>query len=255
MHAQKTTEQVFVRVVGFSDVERHALNSMFRLSGQHAVGYSLWTPEAPQPAQLALLDGQSYEAPLALASPGLEGLKLIWVGSVAPTQAWRRFDRPIAWPDILRAMDELFAPPPELDFDLDVQTEDGGPDTQPPGHEAPGRRALIASASRDERLYLRARLALAELTQADEAETLPQALELIRANRYAVALVDFGLPGGEGWGLLRQLMHSRESVGRLIVTKARPTLPERMRARLGGVAALFDKPPPPAELHELLQKV
>ncbi len=258
MQAQTAAQRVFVRVIGFSDVERHALNSVFRLSGEHAVAYAPWTPDAPEPPRLALLDGQSYEAPLALASPALDGLKLIWIGSAAPAQAWRRFDRPIAWPQVVQAMNELFAPPAEageLDFDLDLGTgadaQDTGPDTQPPEPEAPRKRALIASASREERLYYRARLALAGLTQADEAETVPQALELTRSQQYAVALVDLGLPGEEGWTLARQLA----AAGPVILTKARPTLPDRLKARLQGAKALFAKPPPPEELHELLQKM
>jgi len=255
MSAQEKPQRVFVRVIGFSDVERHALNSMFRLSEDHAVSYALWTPEAPEPARIALLDGESYEAPLALASSGLEDVQLAWVGAVAPGNAWRRFSRPIAWPEVLQAMDELFAPPPELDFDLDVHAEDTGPDTQPPEPEAPRRRALIACASREDRLYLRARLALADLTQADEAETAAQVLELLRANRYTVSLVDFGLPGHDAWDLLREVAQSGEAAGSLIVIKARPSWPDRLRARRQGVRALFDKPPPPTDLHQLLLKL
>ena len=72
-------------------------------------------------------------------------------------------------------MDELFVPPEPVDFDLDF--DESAAETWPPTPE----RALIASADRDERLYLRAKLALADLTQADEAETGAQALELARA--------------------------------------------------------------------------
>jgi hypothetical protein len=72
--------------------------------------------------------------------------------------------------------------PEVIDFDLDVDS--AGPETQPPEPREPAKRALIASADRNERLYLRARLALAELTQADEAETGAQALELTRAHQY-----------------------------------------------------------------------
>ena len=50
-------EPVFVKVVGFSDVERHALNTLFRLSAGQAVHYMLWAEDAPAPAVLALVDG------------------------------------------------------------------------------------------------------------------------------------------------------------------------------------------------------
>ena len=248
------TQRVFVRVVGFTDVERHALNTVFRLSEQSETQYCLWMVDAPEAPQLALIDGQSYEAPLELQWPGQDGQKLIWVGAVAPANAWRVFDRPIVWPEVVKAMDEIFAPPPTLDFDLEIGSGTGFPDTAPPD-EQPGKRALIASANRDERLYLRAKLALADLTQADEAETGAQALELTRSQQYEVALVDFALPDMDGWVLLKELASAKPAIPHLIVTKAHASIPERLRAWFGGAEGVFDKPPHPGKLNDLLQRV
>ena len=79
---------VFVKVVGFRDVERHALNTVFRVSAEQPTCYALWTPEAPVMPHIALIDVESYEAGMALASPGLNrNLKLICVGSGAPERA------------------------------------------------------------------------------------------------------------------------------------------------------------------------
>ncbi|MEO8119797.1 MAG: response regulator, partial [Rhodoferax sp.] len=63
---------VYVKVVGFTDIERHALNTLFRLSTGQSTSYGLWTPEAPVPPRLALIDLDAYEAGLALASPRLD---------------------------------------------------------------------------------------------------------------------------------------------------------------------------------------
>ena len=101
--------------------------------------------------------------------------------------------------DGLAGADTLRFTPLNYDFDLDFDSD--SLDTRPPEPREPGKRALIASADRNERLYLRAKLALAELTVADEAETGAQALELARAHQYAVALVDFALPDVNGWAL------------------------------------------------------
>ena len=243
-------QRVFVKVVGFTDVERHALNTVFRLSEQRETSYCLWMADAPEAPQLALVDGQSYEATVELETPGSAGLKLIWVGAIAPASAWRIFDRPISWADIVSAMDELFAPPSVLDFDLDSDA----PDTQPPD-ELPGKRALIASADRNERLYLRARLALADLTQADEAETGAGALELTRKYQYDVALVDFALPDVDGWALLKELAGARPAIPHVIVTKSKASTGERLRAWLAGAQGLLDKPPHPGKLQDLLHRV
>ena len=89
---------VFVKVVGFRDVERHALNTVFRVSAEQPTCYALWTPESPVMPHIALIDVESYAAGLALASPGLNPhLKLICVGEGAPARAWRVFPRPNNW--------------------------------------------------------------------------------------------------------------------------------------------------------------
>lgn len=150
-----------------------------------------------------------------------------------------------------------------IDFDFDdVDTQPPaaeGPATQPPDTLPPDlpprRRALIVNADRDQRLYMRAKLALAELCEADEAETGAQALELARENQYALAVVDFDLPDGQGWKLLKELGESQRPIGKVIVTKQQPSLAERARARFAGVAGFFDKPPHPGKLHALLAKV
>jgi len=247
-------QRVFIRVVGFPDVERHALNSMFRLSEGRDTIYCLWEPEAPEQAQLALMDGQSYEAGVELSLPSNAELRFIWVGPRAPANAWRAFERPISWPEVLRAMDELFDP--ELDFDVDLDVDFDLDDTlPPPSDEMPRKRALIASADRDERLYMRAKLSLADLTQADDAESGAQALELARDNDYAVALVDLGLPDMQGWQFLRELASGKRPIPHVIATKTGASLGERVRARWLGLDGLFDKPPDPGRLNELLQKI
>ncbi len=247
-------QRVFVKVVGFTDVERHALNTVFRLSEQRETVYSLWEVDAPDAPKLALVDGQSYEARGELEAPVNPDQKLIWVGAVAPANAWRTYERPLSWPDVVQAMDVLFAPTPDLDFDFDLDPDNRMADTRPPD-QLPVKRALIASADRDERLYLRAKLALAELTQADEAETGAQALELARANHYAVAIVDFALPDVQGWAFLNELTAIRPKIGHVIVTKYEASMPERVRGWFVGAQGFFDKPPHPGKLHDLLQKV
>jgi CheY-like chemotaxis protein len=250
-------QRVFVKVTGFTDVERHALNTVFRLSEQRGIIYSLWDSSAPEPPKLALVDGQSHEARLELETPRNSLLKLIWVGVVAPAHTWRIFERPLSWPDVVQSMDELFAPSEPVDFEVDfdlgfAEFDEDAMETWPP---APPKRALIASADRDERLYLRAKLALAELTQADEAETGVQALELARAHHYAVALVDFALHDVDGWALLKELTEARPAIEHVIVIKAQASLGERARGWAAGAKGFLDKPPHPGKLQDLLREV
>ena len=237
-------QRIFIQVIGFTEEERHALNTVFRLSEQCLTMYQLWTPEAPEPPRVALLDEHSHEAGLHAESPRNWDMRMLWVGDKAPPNVWRSFTRPLSWPAILEALDALFAADQGIDLELDVvAAEPMSP-----------KQALIVSPDRDVRLYLRARLALARVTQADEAETAAAALELARAKQYDVAVVDCGLQDMTAWSLLRQLRKGRKPVAHVALTKQRRSLAEHVRAWLGGAEALLDQPPHPARLDAWLNR-
>ena len=237
-------QRIFIQVLGFSEEERHALNTVFRLSEQCLTMYQLWTPEAPEPARVALLDAQSHEAVLHAASPLNQGLKMLWVGDNPPASVWRSFTRPMAWPEILEALDALFAVEQGIDLELDAVA------AEPMSR----KQALIVSPDRDVRLYLRARLALARVTLADEAETATGAMDLARDKQYDVALVDCGVHDMTAWALLRQLRKGRRPVAHVALTKQRRSLTEHVRAWFGGAEALLDQPPHPARLGAWLSR-
>ncbi|MDO9400879.1 MAG: response regulator [Polaromonas sp.] len=140
---------VFVKVFGFGDAERHALNTLFRLSQYGPIAYMLWSDEAPVKAEALLMDGESWEAGVELARPSFEPLPLIWVGNYAPQQAIAVFQRPLRWPEVIDAMDQLFGPSTpvssspllqpgfegegraDLDFDLDAVSPSAAADAAP----------------------------------------------------------------------------------------------------------------------------
>jgi CheY-like chemotaxis protein len=239
-------ERIYIKVVGFSDEERHALNTVFRLSEQCRTTYTLWTPGMPQPPRVALLDGQSWEARVEAESRLARDLRLLWVGSHPPAGVWRAFSRPLGWGQVIESLDALFAPVEEVDIDLEL---DGGPDSV-----MSQKQALIVSADRDERLYLRARLALARLTLADEARTGAEACALAREKQYDVALVASSLADADPWAVLRQLRSGRNAIRHVALTRASRSAPERVRAWLGG-AVLLEDPPHPGRLDAWLSRI
>lgn len=237
-------QRIFIKVVGFSDEERHALNTVFRLSEQCLTMYQLWTPTAPEPPRVVLLDGQSWEARVE-AESRLRDIRVIWVGDNPPANVWRAFPRPLAWPEVIEALDAMFAPDAGLDLDLG----------DAPDSVMSQKQALIVSSSRDQRLYLRARLALGRLTLADEAETGAQALEMTRAKQYDVALVDCMLSDLDPWLVLRQLRHGAHPIPHVAMTQAARSVSERVRAWLGGAEALLENPPNPGRLDAWLSQI
>lgn len=220
-------KRIFVKVFGFSDVERHALNTVFRLSELRPVAYALWTPDAPQKAQVALVDGESWEATVEFANPENHTLDLVWVGERPAASARLVVARPLQWSAVLEGVDGLYAAEvmaglrpsdvaaaPELDFDisapagLDIDfdldlvaspsaNQDGGdahvttaPAPLEAGAAQQGERVLLVEPDRDTRLYVRAKLANAGLLLIDEAVTGAEALAFLQAQAYFLALVD-----------------------------------------------------------------
>lgn len=239
---------VFVKVVGFRDVERHALNTVFRLSMERPTCYALWTPEAPVMPHIALIDVESYEAGLALASPGLNrNLKLICIGNGAPEQAWRVFPRPINWTAVLHAMDQLFAP---VGVDINLGAQDDAATLVPPGV----RVTLLVDPSRDERMYLRARLSLAGLIEVDEAESTLAALAKVKERHYDLVIVDVDSPD-DPWSLVARLMAMDPPIGSVVITTVNNSFQMHQRAELAGCRAVLDKPYDPGHVFRVLQMV
>ena len=242
---------VYVRVVGFRDGERHALNTLFRLSVGRSTCYELWTPEAPVAPRLALVDLDSRDAALALTSLSADSnLKLICVGRGAPANAWYTFERPLHWPAVVKVIDSLFDPIEKLDTgvdfgDLELISE------VPPGLKL----SMLVDPSLEDRLYLRARLALAGLTQVEESVTGAQALELARVRPYDLIIVGLELPDMDGWSLVQQLMKLKPAIGSVVVTSTDKSRPMRKRAEASGCRGLLAKPYDPFEVIELLQSV
>ena len=237
---------VFVKVVGFRDVERHALNTLFRLSWERPTSYFLWTPSAPVLPHLALVDTESYEASMLLASPKLSpNLKLICVGPNAPAHAWRLFVRPLNWTAVIHAMDQLFS---TGDVDIDVDFDGTSPATIPPGM----RVSLLVDPLREERLYLRARFALAGLIEVDEAETVQQAAVKTRERHYDIVVVNVDMPD-EPWDLVRRLAVAKPAIGSVVVSTATNVWQMHERAEQAGCRAVLDRPYDPGHVSRVLE--
>ncbi len=253
-------EEVFVKVAGLSEADRLALESAFAQVGESLLAYRIWTEGTPRMPAARVVDGQSelgrQEALSAPASGDVQP-RLIWIGPQAPASAWRSFERPIDWAEVIRAMSDPDQSQggddagDSLDFDLGFSE---AADTVPPD-EPPARRVLIANADANERLYLRARLALSDLTQADEVETGAQVLERLKAQEYTLLLMDMSLPDVDGWTLHQQVKAVRPALGHIIMTKAQPSLMDHLRVRLSGVKAVLGRPLAGDKLQGLLDQI
>ncbi|MCF8168834.1 MAG: response regulator [Rhodoferax sp.] len=246
---------IWVNVLGFSDVERHALNAIFRLSALRETAYALWTPEAPAAPAIALIDGDSYEGGLELASPRLNSdIKVIYVGSEPPDPVWRSIGRPVDWSAVLQVMDSAFVAPSnpapdakvELDFDLDLES------TQYPGLLQGVRVSLLVGMTREDRMYLRSRMALAGLTDVDEAETVLQAQTLLKQRVVGLVVVSLELSDTDPWEFVRSLQHLATPPKAIVVVTEKPSGQLVSRAEQSDCLAVLEIPFSPQHVVEVL---
>ncbi|MDP3137777.1 MAG: response regulator [Burkholderiaceae bacterium] len=242
---------ILVKVIGFTEGERHALSTVCRLSEGRETRYALWSAAHSAPPDLLLIDSASTESQCLPARAGAGGPRMVWVGASPPAHADHVFDRPLHWPHVVQAMEHLFAPPAPLDFDLDIAQDLGI--TMPAGLTN-ARRGLVVNVDREQRLYLRARMALAEIVLVDEADTGRRALDLILATPCELVIVDAQLPDMSAWDLIEQARASGAAIPEFIVTTPGSGWLTRLRARMSGVKGCLGKPLDPARLRRLLAK-
>ncbi|MES2509846.1 MAG: response regulator [Pseudomonadota bacterium] len=275
--------RIFVRVFGFSDVERHALNTVFRLSASRPVEYAHWTEDARVKPQAALVDGDSWEASIELANPGNDKLKVIWVGERPSSTAALVFSRPLQWSAILQGLDGLYAPelapqaelaptldfdlsaplPLDIDFDLDAIPDDHAEDadtmTEPGALEAEaalnGDRVLVVEPDLAARLYIRAKLANAGLLLIDEAVTGAEAMAFMAAHAHVLALMDVDIADMDGWALASEAARHIGDAGHVVVMRNKLWVLDRWRAHFAGAKVALAKPLHPRELKRLLADI
>ena len=244
------SSSIWVKVVGFSAVERHSLNTLFRLSVRQTPAYRLWTHDAPAPPHVALIDMDCHEADVELASPAFnQNLKIICVGAKSHQRAWQSFHRPVDWNVMVQALDSLFASHVFVDVVTGFDTLD---EQAPP----PGMRAsLVIGLTPSNRMYLRARLSLAGLTDVDEIDTSEQATASMALRHYDVVIVSLELADADPWALVQSFKAMPLPPQAVIVATEKPSWSAMEQAEKMGCAGLLDIPFNPPQVVGLLQKV
>jgi hypothetical protein len=241
---------IWVKVVGFSGVERHSINTLFRLSVRHAPSYNLWTPDAPCPPHVSLIDLDCHEAEVEMASPTFNPHhKVIAVGNKPHNQGWRSFQRPVDWNVMVQVLDSLFVSQAYLEADSGL--DELGVNTVPPGM----RGTLLIGMKHEERLYLRARLALEGLTDVDEAETAELAGPYVSSRSYAVVIISLQLGDADPWSLVQAFNGMLSPPHALIVATEKPSWLVMEHAEQAGCLGLLEIPFNPPQVLGLLQKV
>lgn len=242
---------VWVKVVGFSDAERHSLNTIFRVSRPDGPNYVLWTPDEAASPNVAVIDVDSYEAGLDLVSPGFNPhLKMIAVGDSAPLGAWRAVQRPVDWAAMVQLLDELFVVQQEVDIDIFADTFPATLST-PPGL----RTALLVGLPVECAYYLRARLALAGVLVVDEAQSISECDIKLAERSYDMAVVYVDPVAQDLWRYAKYFQDLPQPCGTVLGVMPSPDFRSQRLAESMGCAALLEVPFNPQQVISALQQV
>lgn len=241
---------IWIKVVGFSQAERHTLNTLFRVSVPEDTHYSLWNPESSVVPHVILIDTDCHEAEVELASPTFNSnVNVICVGCKGHPAAWRTFARPVDWLDLIAALNSLFVP--TSDDYIDTRPGELGDKAVPPGV----RVTLLVGLSAQDRMYLRARLSLAGLTDVDEADTAERASACMTHRHYDVVFVSLELDDADPWSLVQSFKGLLAPPQAVVVMTAQPSWAAMERAEQLGCVGLLELPFNPPQVVSLLQKV
>jgi len=104
-------------------------------------------------------------------------------------------------------------------------------------------------------MYLRARLALAGLTDVDEADTSDQAGMCVARRQYDVAIVSLDLPDADSWAVVEAFKTMPFPPRAVVVATEKPSWLAMERAEALGCVGLLDVPFSPPQVVGILQKV
>ena len=254
---------IHVGVVGFSDVERHALNTIFRLSEEREVAYAPWVPLVAQGTgisvtgpEVVLVDGDSAEAVLFHAKASPEGQRVIWVGDAAPEHAWRVLTRPMRWSSLLEDLDAVYAAR-QVDSGFMV-LDITGPGVLEDLQDRPGgskRRALLVGLDEEDSALLQGQLAAVGVDDVDAPRSTEQAVDWISRHAYQCGAFNIDNHQVDAWLLSRLFAeHNPQAMNLGLSEHASPLAAWWSRRRVrkdshrSGINALVSRPLSRAEL-------
>jgi hypothetical protein len=257
--------RIFVGVVGFTDVERHALNTVFRLSEEREPSYAPWTPltapgasVAGTAAQVVLVDGDSAEAVLSHAKETPAGQRLIWIGSDAPAHAWRVHERPIQWANVLHDLDTVYSASQvdsglvDLDVSMPMPLEASTEETVPAL-----KRVLVVGLDERDRATLRHRFALPGEFHLDEVLNTEAAIECLGRHQYCCGVFNLDNLQVDVWSLAGLFRRRFPEAMTIALSELAGPLGDwwkrrrvKRHAREVGVSALLSRPVRASEMDE-----
>jgi two-component system, cell cycle response regulator len=272
----ESSEHHVVDVIGFNEVERAMLNSVFALAARRSPGFSQHQPgtssisgapgvylvDADMPAAFAEFQALSRRAPLPT----------LLVGSSSHGTGYPVFARPLQWARLLQALDDVVEsqPSPVVHDGRglgDSNTFRASRSGSLPGRPAPARTdsvpardlgkesVLVVDDNATVRAFMQAKLAPFGFG-VDFAETGEEAIGLSGRNEYTCVFLDVVLPGVDGYQVCKMIKANKQAIRKtaVVMLTSRSSTFDKLRGSLAGCDEYLTKPLEEDRLLEVIAK-
>lgn len=268
-------DQYLVDVIGFNDVERAMLTSIFALAARRDPGFAQYEPGTPgRSPDIYLVDADNPESFGEFrALHKRTQLPAVLIGASAHGTSFPILPRPLQWARLLQALEDSLPggdempvaapPPPAPEIATRHRTHPGLGRTQPP-QPAPdaaaskrmlGDTVLVVDDNATVRAFMQAKLAPYGF-EVDFAETGEEAVGLSGTQEYTCVFLDVVLPGIDGYQVCKLIKSNKQAIKKtaVVMLTSRSSPFDKLRGSLAGCDEYLTKPLDEDRLLEVIAK-
>ncbi|MBX3585949.1 MAG: response regulator [Ramlibacter sp.] len=270
-----SNDQYLVDVIGFNEVERSMLSSIFALATRRDPGFAQFEPgTSGRSPDIYLVDADNLGAfNEYLSLHKRAGLPAVLVGAQSRGSTEPLLPRPLQWAKLLQALDD------RLVGDDDQPVARAAPEPAPPlRHSMPGNAfgrstppqaaadpaaqkrvlgdtVLVVDDNATVRAFMQAKLAPFGF-EVDIAETGEEAIGLSGTQEYACVFLDVVLPGIDGYQVCKLIKSNKQAIKKtaVVMLTSRSSPFDKLRGSLAGCDEYLTKPLDEDRLLEVIAK-
>jgi twitching motility two-component system response regulator PilG len=268
------SDHYLVDVIGFADVERSMLASIFALAARRDPGFAQFDPAGSggRTPDLYLVDAENPEALGEFkALRKRANLPAVLIGTSSHGTGCPVLPRPLQWARLLQALDDLVssnddvaiapAPAPAVDPRRSLPGSSLGRSNAPQGAAAAagqrmmGDTVLVVDDNATVRAFMQAKLAPFGF-DVDFAETGEEAIGLSGQNEYTCVFLDVVLPGIDGYQVCKLIKSNKQAIKKtaVVMLTSRSSPFDKLRGSLAGCDEYLTKPLDEDRLLEVIAK-
>ncbi len=268
-------DHYLVDVIGFNDVERSMLTSIFALAARRDPGFAQFEPGTGRSPDVYLVDADNPAAFSEYkALHKRAGLPAVLVGARPQGTDGLVLPRPLQWARLLQALDDtinngddapvVVAPPPPPAASLRRSLSGAPLNRSLPRNEVPdaaatkrvlGDTVLVVDDNATVRMFMQAKLAPFGF-EVDIAETGEEAIGMSATQEYTCVFLDVVLPGIDGYQVCKLIKSNKQAIKKtaVVMLTSRSSPFDKLRGSIAGCDEYLTKPLDEDRLLEVIAK-